>query len=76
MVVALVKNGAIICVTCVNNKTTFEHGSISQEPTFYFQNLLTALFVALSGKMLNIKDAYSHPMFYKGLDEKTGFRTR
>ena len=76
MVVALVKNGAIICVTCVNNKTTFEDGSISQEPTFYFQNLLTALFVSLSGKMLNIKDAYSHPMFYKGLDEKTGFRTR
>ena len=26
--------------------------------------------------MLNIKDAYSHPLFYKGLDEKTGFRTR
>lgn len=32
--------------------------------------------VATTGKMLNIKDAYSHPMFYKGLDEKTGFRTR
>ena len=28
------------------------------------------------GKMLNIKDVYSHPLFYKGLDEKTGFRTR
>ncbi|XP_015766761.1 PREDICTED: cGMP-dependent 3',5'-cyclic phosphodiesterase-like [Acropora digitifera] len=32
--------------------------------------------VATTGKMLNIKDAYSHPLFYKGLDEKTGFRTR
>lgn len=33
-------------------------------------------FPLLLGKMLNIKDAYSHPLFYKGLDEKTGFRTR
>ncbi|XP_078368961.1 cGMP-dependent 3',5'-cyclic phosphodiesterase-like [Oculina patagonica] len=32
--------------------------------------------VATTGKMLNIKDAYGHPLFYKGLDEKTGFRTR
>ncbi|KAJ7393021.1 cGMP-dependent 3',5'-cyclic phosphodiesterase [Desmophyllum pertusum] len=32
--------------------------------------------VAITGKMLNIKDVYSHPLFYKGLDEKTGFRTR
>lgn len=32
--------------------------------------------VATTGKMLNIKDVYSHPLFYKGLDEKTGFRTR
>ena len=33
-------------------------------------------FALLLGKMLNIKDVYSHPLFYKGLDEKTGFRTR
>lgn len=32
--------------------------------------------VALTGKLLNIKDAYSHPLFYKGMDEATGFRTR
>lgn len=32
--------------------------------------------VAATGKLLNIKDAYSHPLFYKGMDEATGFRTR
>ena len=28
------------------------------------------------GKILNIKDAYSHPLFYRGVDNSTGFRTR
>ncbi|KAK4879795.1 hypothetical protein RN001_007941 [Aquatica leii] len=32
--------------------------------------------VAATGKLLNIRDAYSHPLFYKGMDEATGFRTR
>lgn len=32
--------------------------------------------VAATGKLLNIKDAYSHPLFFKGIDEATGFRTR
>ncbi|XP_074649762.1 cGMP-dependent 3',5'-cyclic phosphodiesterase-like isoform X2 [Tubulanus polymorphus] len=32
--------------------------------------------VASTGDILNIKDAYSHPLFYKGIDESTGFRTR
>ncbi|XP_033743136.1 cGMP-dependent 3',5'-cyclic phosphodiesterase-like isoform X2 [Pecten maximus] len=32
--------------------------------------------VATTGKLLNIKDAYSHPMFYRGIDDSTGFRTR
>ncbi|KAF2365419.1 GAF domain [Trinorchestia longiramus] len=32
--------------------------------------------VATTGKLLNIKDAYNHPLFYRVFDEKTGFRTR
>jgi len=32
--------------------------------------------VAMTGELLNIKDAYSHPLFYKGVDEATGFITR
>ncbi|XP_041055952.1 cGMP-dependent 3',5'-cyclic phosphodiesterase isoform X1 [Carcharodon carcharias] len=32
--------------------------------------------VATTGKILNIKDAYSHPLFYRGIDDSTGFRTR
>ncbi|XP_060579444.1 cGMP-dependent 3',5'-cyclic phosphodiesterase-like [Ruditapes philippinarum] len=32
--------------------------------------------VATSGELLNIKDAYSHPLFYRGIDDSTGFRTR
>ncbi|CAG9771941.1 unnamed protein product [Ceutorhynchus assimilis] len=32
--------------------------------------------VAATGQILNIKDAYKHPLFYKGMDEATGFKTR
>ncbi|GCB77147.1 hypothetical protein scyTo_0018433, partial [Scyliorhinus torazame] len=32
--------------------------------------------VATTGKILNIKDAYSHPLFYRAMDDSTGFRTR
>ncbi|KAG5676829.1 hypothetical protein PVAND_006636 [Polypedilum vanderplanki] len=32
--------------------------------------------VALTGKLLNIHNAYQHPLFYKGIDEQTGFKTR
>ncbi|VDI06103.1 cGMP-dependent 3',5'-cyclic phosphodiesterase, partial [Mytilus galloprovincialis] len=32
--------------------------------------------VATTGNLLNIKDAYAHPMFYRGIDDSTGFRTR
>lgn len=32
--------------------------------------------VANSGKLLNIHNAYQHPLFYKGVDEQTGFKTR
>lgn len=32
--------------------------------------------VVATGKLLNIKNAYRHPLFYKGVDEATGFRTR
>ncbi|KAJ8920746.1 hypothetical protein NQ315_004886, partial [Exocentrus adspersus] len=32
--------------------------------------------VAATGQILNIKNAYKHPLFYKGMDEATGFHTR
>lgn len=32
--------------------------------------------VATTGTILNITDAYSHPLFYSGVDASTGFRTR
>ena len=35
----------------------------------------SSIFVSL-GNLLNIKDAYSSPMFYRGIDDSTGFRTR
>ncbi|XP_049549146.1 cGMP-dependent 3',5'-cyclic phosphodiesterase-like isoform X1 [Anopheles darlingi] len=33
-------------------------------------------YVAQTGKLLNIRNAYHHPLFYKGVDESTGFKTR
>ena len=33
-------------------------------------------YVATSGEVLNIDDAYAHPLFYRGVDDSTGFRTR
>lgn len=32
--------------------------------------------VAMTGKLLNIGNAYEHPLFYQGMDEATGFKTR
>ncbi|XP_076665148.1 cGMP-dependent 3',5'-cyclic phosphodiesterase isoform X1 [Andrena cerasifolii] len=32
--------------------------------------------VATTGNLLNIRNAYEHPLFYRGIDEVTGFRTR
>ncbi|XP_060825593.1 cGMP-dependent 3',5'-cyclic phosphodiesterase-like isoform X3 [Bombus pascuorum] len=32
--------------------------------------------VATTGKVLNIRNAYEHPLFYRGVDDVTGFRTR
>ncbi|CAL4063774.1 unnamed protein product [Meganyctiphanes norvegica] len=32
--------------------------------------------VATTGQLLNIRDAYSHPLFYRGFDQATGFKTR
>lgn len=32
--------------------------------------------VADTGQLLNISDAYSHPLFYKDVDKTTGFITR
>uniref|UniRef100_A0A1B6DJA3 Phosphodiesterase n=1 Tax=Clastoptera arizonana TaxID=38151 RepID=A0A1B6DJA3_9HEMI len=33
-------------------------------------------YVARTGSLLNINDAYAHPLFYKEVDIDTGFRTR
>lgn len=32
--------------------------------------------VATTGKLLNIQDTYKHPLFYRGIDEATGFKTK
>ncbi|XP_053995936.1 cGMP-dependent 3',5'-cyclic phosphodiesterase-like isoform X1 [Hylaeus anthracinus] len=32
--------------------------------------------VATTGMLINIRNAYEHPLFYRGIDEVTGFRTR
>ena len=32
--------------------------------------------VAKTGQLVNIKDAYKNPQFFKAVDESTGFRTR
>ena len=32
--------------------------------------------VAMSGKTINVADAYQHPLFYKEVDIETGYRTR
>jgi cGMP-dependent 3',5'-cyclic phosphodiesterase len=33
-------------------------------------------YVASTNQLLNVDDAYSHPLFYIGIDEMTGFKTR
>ena len=32
--------------------------------------------VAMTGQMINVADAYEHPLFYKEVDLQTGYRTR
>ena len=32
--------------------------------------------VATTGVLLNIRDAYHHPLFFRGCDQETGFKTR
>lgn len=32
--------------------------------------------VAMTGQLLNIRNAYEHPLFYPGVDKVTGFKTR
>lgn len=32
--------------------------------------------VATNGKMMVVNDAYSHPLFYKKVDQRTGFTTK
>ena len=32
--------------------------------------------VAMTGQMINVADAYDHPLFYKEVDLQTGYRTR
>ena len=32
--------------------------------------------VVNTGKLININNVYNHPLFYKGCDQETGFKTR
>ena len=32
--------------------------------------------VVQTGKLININNVYNHPLFYKGCDQETGFKTR
>jgi Nif-specific regulatory protein len=32
--------------------------------------------VAMTGEIVNVEDAYEHPLFYKEVDQETGYRTR
>ena len=38
--------------------------------------LITPLISMCTGKIVNIKDAYKHPNFFKDIDMSTGFHTR
>ena len=56
----------------------------SQFGFFYFQQnevrlpLATGIVghVVNTGKLININNVYNHPLFYKGCDQETGFKTR
>jgi Nif-specific regulatory protein len=52
--------------------------AISEEGTImrFDARLGIAGAVAMTGKAINVDDAYEHPLFYKEVDAKTGFRTR
>ncbi|XP_048121116.1 cGMP-dependent 3',5'-cyclic phosphodiesterase isoform X2 [Alosa alosa] len=55
----------------------FDGGLVNEEEEFRIPaDQGIAGHVATTGKILNIKDAYSHPLFYRGVDDSTGFRTR
>uniref|UniRef100_A0A674PNK4 Phosphodiesterase n=1 Tax=Takifugu rubripes TaxID=31033 RepID=A0A674PNK4_TAKRU len=54
----------------------FDGGVVSDEEFRIPADQGIAGHVATTGQILNIKDAYSHPLFYRGVDDSTGFRTR
>uniref|UniRef100_A0AAX7SKU9 Phosphodiesterase n=1 Tax=Astatotilapia calliptera TaxID=8154 RepID=A0AAX7SKU9_ASTCA len=54
----------------------FDGGVVSEEEFRIPADQGIAGHVATTGQILNIKDAYSHPLFYRGVDDSTGFRTR
>nr|CAD7448724.1 unnamed protein product [Timema bartmani] len=51
-------------------------GDSSDEEVRIGVNTGIAGHVATTGELLNIRDAYKHPLFYKGMDKVTGFRTK
>nr|XP_006820514.1 PREDICTED: cGMP-dependent 3',5'-cyclic phosphodiesterase-like [Saccoglossus kowalevskii] len=69
----LVENNELVAKVFDGNVT--ENGEVLGEVRIPI-NQGIAGHVATSGRILNIKDAYSHPLFYRGVDETTGFRTR
>jgi hypothetical protein len=44
--------------------------------TILLNHAICIVFGPFSGQLLNIDDAYSHPLFYRGVDDTTGFKTR
>nr|CAH8853668.1 unnamed protein product [Trichobilharzia regenti] len=66
--------------TAPNKNTTFTtaEGKVVTLPEEIRLSLNQGIagYVATTGELLNIKDAYAHPLFYRGVDEETGFRTR
>lgn len=52
-------------------------GKLKKNNILYLCRLsIFPLFLISLGEILNIDDAYSHDLFYRGVDESTGFRTR
>ncbi|XP_070554501.1 cGMP-dependent 3',5'-cyclic phosphodiesterase-like isoform X2 [Ptychodera flava] len=69
----LVENDELVAKVFDGNVT--ENGEVLGEVRIPINQGIAGL-VATTGTILNIKDAYAHPLFYRGVDETTGFRTR
>lgn len=69
----------IIIVKVFDGTTSTSHWSVtgvSIKDLSFPTNQGIAGHVAVTGHLLNIKDAYAHPLFHEGMDKNTGFKTR